>query len=207
MVFHGDMTLDAPALENSFVRLEPLDERHRAPLSDVAADPDLWRYASVNQHAGTHGGTFDDWMAHRFKSIATRGEATWAVFDKSTGSYAGSSSFLAVQLANKRLEIGWTWYGKDFWAGPINPSCKRLLFGYGFEQLGLNRIELKLDATNERSYRAVERLGARFEGVHRAHMVMPDGRIRDTAWFSVLKDEWPIVRDGLDARLARFGRT
>ncbi len=201
------MTLDAPTLENAFVRLEPLEERHRAALSDVAADPDLWRFASVNQHAGTHGGDFDDWMAHRFHSIAGSDEATWAVFDKTTGGYAGSSSFLAVQLANRRVEIGWTWYGKSFWAGPVNPSCKRLLFAYGFEELGLNRVELKLDATNQRSYRAVERLGAKFEGVHRSHMVLPDGRIRDTAWFSVLKDEWPAVRDGLDARLEAFGAT
>lgn len=198
------MKLEAPILENRFVRLEPLEEGHRTALSDVAADPDLWRFASVNQHAGTHGGDFDDWMAHRFKSVEKYGEATWAVFDKSTGAYAGSTSYLAVQFANKRVEIGWTWYGKKFWAGPVNPSCKRLLFAYGFEQLGLNRIELKLDATNRRSYCAVERLGAKFEGIHRAHMVLPDGRIRDTAWFSVLKDEWPAVRDGLDKRLEAF---
>ncbi len=201
------MKLDAPVLENQFVRLEPLEERHRAPLSDVAADADLWRFASVNQHAGTHGGNFDDWMAHRFQSIESRGEATWAVFDKSTGSYAGSSSFLAVHLAHKRVEIGWTWYGKPFWAGPVNPSCKALLFGFGFERLELNRIELKLDATNIRSFRAVARLGARFEGIHRSHMILPDGRVRDTAWFSVLKAEWPDVRTGLEARLDAFARS
>lgn len=89
-------------------------------------------------------------------------------------------------------------------AGAINPASKRAMMAYGFESLGLNRIELKLDATNARSWKAIERLGARREGVHRQHMVLPDGRLRDTAWFSVLAAEWPAARDGLDARLAAF---
>jgi RimJ/RimL family protein N-acetyltransferase len=107
-------------------------------------------------------------------------------------------------LAHKRVEIGWTWYAKPFWAGAVNPSCKRMLLALGFEVLGLNRVELKADARNTRSCKAMERFGARFEGIHRAHMVRPDGRLRDTAWFSVIRDEWPAVRDGLDARLAGF---
>ncbi|MEZ5937290.1 MAG: GNAT family protein [Hyphomonadaceae bacterium] len=192
--------LEHPSLENAFVRLEPLEERHRELLREAANDPDLWRFASVNQH----GSDFDAWMAHRFKEIDRAGEATWAVWDKASNSYCGSTSYLAVQPRHRRVEIGWTWYAKRAWSGPVNPSCKRLLFAYGFEALSLNRIELKLDATNLRSFRAVSRLGARFEGIHRAHMVMPDGRIRDTAWFSVLKEEWLHVRDGLDARLEEF---
>lgn len=194
------MKLEPVTLENAFVRLEPLEERHREPLRAVAADPDLWRFASVNQH----GGDFDAWIKHRFNEIEKAGEVTFAVFDKASGGYAGSTSYLAVQLRHKRVEIGWTWYGRAFWAGPVNPSCKRLLFAHGFDTLGLNRIELKLDATNQRSFKAVERLGAKFEGIHRSHMVLPDGRIRDTAWFSVIRPEWPAVRDGLDARLAAF---
>jgi RimJ/RimL family protein N-acetyltransferase len=79
-----------------------------------------------------------------------------------------------------------------------------MLLAHGFETLGLNRIELKLDARNARSFKAIERLGAKFEGVHRSHMVRPDGRLRDTAWFSVIREEWPAVRDGLDTRLAAF---
>lgn len=194
------MKLEPVVLENAFVRMEPLEERHREPLRTAAADPDLWRFARVNQH----GGDFDAWMEHRFSEIEKAGELTFAVLDKASGQYVGSSSYLAVQLGNKRLEIGWTWYAKSSWAGPVNPSCKRLMFGHGFDVLNLNRIELKLDATNRRSFMAVERLGAKYEGVHRSHMVMPDGRIRDTAWFSVIREEWSFVRDGLDARLAGF---
>jgi RimJ/RimL family protein N-acetyltransferase len=86
----------------------------------------------------------------------------------------------------------------------VNPSCKRLLLAHGFEVLGLNRMELKADARNERSCKAMARFGAKFEGIHRSHMVRPDGRLRDTAWFSVIREDWPGVRDGLDARLAGF---
>ena len=110
-------------------------------------------------------------------------------------------------LAHKRLEIGWTWYAKRVWAGPVNPSCKRILMAYGFDVLGLNRMELKADARNERSCKAMARFGATFEGIHRAHMIRPDGRLRDTAWFSVIREEWPGVRDGLDARLAGYSGT
>lgn len=203
-VYRGGMKLEPVVLENAFVRMEPLEERHREPLRAAASDPDLWRFASVNQHGGKHGGDFDAWMQHRFNEIERAGELTFAVLDKALGEYAGSSSFLAVQLRHKRLEIGWTWYAKSSWAGPVNPSCKRLMMGHGFDALDLNRIELKLDATNRRSFMAVERLGAKYEGVHRMHMVLPDGRIRDTAWFSITRPEWPFVRDGLDARLAAF---
>ena len=187
-------------LENPFVRLEPLEARHREALRAAGNDPDLWRYAAINQH----NSDFDAWMDARLADVTASDEQTWAVFDKARGDYVGSTSYLAVQLKHKRVEIGWTWYARPVWASAVNPSCKRLLFAHGFEGLGLNRMELKLDATNTRSYHAIERLGAKFEGVHRAHMVMPDGRIRDTAWFSVLKEEWPQVRDGLDARLAAF---
>lgn len=192
-------------LENACVRLEPLDERHREPLRAAGADPDLWRFQSINQHGGTHGGNFDDWFDYHVHEASKGREVCWAVLDRASGQYAGSTSYLAVNPAHRKVEIGNTWYAKPFWAGAVNPSAKRMLFTYGFETLGLNRIELKLDATNIRSFRAVSRLGARFEGIHRAHMVLPDGRIRDTAWFSVLREEWPAVREGLDARLARAG--
>ena len=121
-----------------------------------------------------------------------------------TASTRFPTSFLAFVPVHKRVEIGWTWYARRVWAGAVNPSCKRMLMAHGFETLELNRVELKADARNTRSCRAMERFGAKFEGVHRAHMVRPDGRLRDTAWYSVIREEWPAVRDGLDARLAAF---
>jgi len=194
------MPLSPVTLENVFVRLDPLDEHHREPLREAGADPDLWRFANVN----LDNTNFDAWIDHRLTEIAKAGDLTWAVFDKASGSYVGSTSYLAVVLAHKRLEIGWTWYAKRVWAGPVNPSCKRLLLAHGFDTLGMNRMELKADARNQRSCKAMERFGAKFEGIHRSHMVRPDGRLRDTAWFSVIAEEWPAVRDGLDSRLAVF---
>jgi RimJ/RimL family protein N-acetyltransferase len=149
---------------------------------------------------------FDAWVDHRFAEMKRAGEITYAVFDKASETYAGSTSLLAYVPAHKRVEIGWTWYAKRVWAGAVNPSCKRMLLGHGFDTLGLNRVELKADARNERSCKAMARFGATFEGIHRSHMVRPDGRLRDTAWFSVIREEWPRVRDGLDARLAGFAR-
>jgi RimJ/RimL family protein N-acetyltransferase len=194
------MKLSPATLENAFVRLEPLEERHREPLREAGNDPDLWRFANVN----LDNADFGSWIDHRLIEIE-KGDLTWAVFDKASNSYAGSTSYLAHVSAHKRVEIGWTWYAKRVWAGPVNPSCKRMLLAHGFETLGLNRIELKADARNTRSCKAMERFGAKFEGIHRSHMVRPDGRLRDTAWFSVIRQEWPAVRDGLDARLAAFG--
>jgi N-acetyltransferase len=185
-------------LENAHVRLEPLEERHREALRVAGNDPDLWRFAGVN----LDNADFDAWMANRFQGMAKDGDVTWAVFDKASAAFVGSTSYLAVVPTHRRVEIGWTWYAKSVWAGAVNPSCKRMLFAHGFEALGLNRIELKLDARNERSFKAIGRLGAKFEGIHRSHMVRPDGRLRDTAWFSVIREEWPAVRDGLDARIA-----
>lgn len=192
--------LEPVTLENAFVRLEPIEERWREGLRAAGDDPDLWRFASINQH----GRNFDAWMNERLEANASGGELAFVVIDKATGAVAGSSSYLAIALAHWRLEIGWTWYAKRFWAGAVNPSAKRLLMEHGFETLGLNRIELKLDATNARSWKAVERLGAKYEGIFRQHMVMPDGRLRDTAYFSVIRPEWPAVKAGLDARLAAF---
>ncbi len=190
----------AVTLENAFIALEPLAERWRERLRAAGDDPDLWRFASINQH----GLDFDAWMNERLEANARGGELSFVVIDKASGAVAGSSSYLAIALAHRRLEIGWTRYAKQFWARAVNPSAKRLLMEHGFETLGLNRIELKLDATNTRSWKAVERLGAKYEGIFRQHMVMPDGRLRDTAYFSVIRPEWPAVRAGLDARLAAF---
>lgn len=191
------MSLEPIILEDEFVRLEPLAEKHRAPLAEAGDDRDLWRFASVN----LYGTDFDQWMEDRLSAPAREGDLTFAVYDQLRLKYVGSSSFLKVELPSKRLEIGWTWYAKSAWSTHVNPACKRLMLRYGFETLGLNRIEFKLDATNKRSWKAVERLGAIYEGVRRAHMVKNDGRVRDSAYFSVLKNEWPDVNEKLEARL------
>jgi RimJ/RimL family protein N-acetyltransferase len=188
----------APPLENAFVRLEPLRDEHREELRLAASgDPAVFAYMP----ADLSGGGFDAWMEW---SLAQARDAVWAVRARNCGTLAGSTRFLNADLAHRRVEIGYTWYARPFWSGPVNPSCKFLLFQYGFETLGLNRIELKTDARNARSRAAIAKLGAREEGTLRAHMIVQHGHVRDTVYFSVIRPEWPSVRAGLLARLAAF---
>src|SRR4051812_43258907 len=123
------MTLTPPTLSNQHVRLEPLAEHHREPLREAGSDPDLWRFANVN----LDNTDFDAWMDNRFAEIAKGADLTWAIFDKASGTFCGSTSYLAYVPAHKRVEIGWTWYAKRVWAGAVNPSCKRLLLAHGFD--------------------------------------------------------------------------
>jgi RimJ/RimL family protein N-acetyltransferase len=109
-----------------------------------------------------------------------------------------------VEGIHKRLEVGFTWYRPDTWAGAVNPSCKHLLFSHAFDRLGAIRLELKCDARNMRSRAAIAKLGAKQEGIFRHHMIMWDGFLRDSVYFSIIREEWPAVRDGLARRLETF---
>lgn len=190
------MLPEAIALENAHVALEPLSERHRAPLRAAGADPDLWRFAIRN----LNNVDFDDWFDSRL-AASQKDDATFAIYDKAERAYCGSSSFIDHDAANKRIEVGWTWYRRSAWGGVVNPASKHALFSDAFGRLGLNRVQLKVDARNERSQAAVLRLGAVKEGVLRRHVVMPDGRLRDSVIFSVIREEWPQVEARLAERL------
>lgn len=189
----------APTLENRFVRLEPLVETHRERLRAAAADPDLWRFHALNQN----GAAFDRYFDHYLAETSAGRECAFAVVDKETGQLAGSSCYLAILPAHKRLEVGSTWYARPFQGGHVNPATKRLLIGHVLDAMGWNRVEFKLDARNGRSWAAMRKLGAMEEGIHRAHMILTDGHVRDSVWFSVTRNDWPRVRAGLDARLGQ----
>jgi RimJ/RimL family protein N-acetyltransferase len=191
------MTTFAPVLEDDILRLEPFTPSHREPLRQAAADPDLWRFHVLN----LHGATFDRHFDHYLGETAAGRECAYVIFDKATGQIAGSSAYLAIVPAHRRLEIGSTWYAKPFQGGRTNPAAKRLLIGHVLDTLKWNRVEFKLDARNARSWAAMKKLGAVEEGIHRAHMVLPDGHIRDSVWFSVTQADWPRVKAALDARL------
>ncbi|MEM1193002.1 MAG: GNAT family protein [Pseudomonadota bacterium] len=184
-------------LENELIRLVPLCEDHRAPLKAVGNDPDLWRFAVINQCATD----FDAWFDDRLQAMATKGDITFALYDRQADRWVGSSSYLMVSPAHRRLEIGWTWYDQHLWGTQINPACKHLLLTHGFDVLHLNRIEFKVDSTNARSLAAMEKLGAVREGTFRNHVIMPDGRLRHSVYFSILPAEWPNIRRGLATRL------
>jgi RimJ/RimL family protein N-acetyltransferase len=113
----------------------------------------------------------------------------------------GSTRYLALAPEHRRLEIGWTWMGRDAWGTGANVEAKLLLLEHAFERLGARRVEFKTDALNERSRGALEALPARFEGIHRKHMLVRGGESRDSAWYSVLDDEWPQVKKNLRRRV------
>ena len=124
-----------------------------------------------------------------------------AVILKSSGKAIGTTSFLDLNPIHNSLEIGSTFYAKDFWRTFVNTECKLMMLTEAFEVRGVERVTLKTDSLNERSRNAISRLGASFEGILRHHMKRPDGTWRDSAYFSILAEEWPIVKSGLEAKL------
>lgn len=120
-------------------------------------------------------------------------EYAFAIYDKQTRAWAGSTRYMAIVPEHKRLEIGSTWIGKDFQGTGLNPACKHLLLSFAFEMLECNRVELKTSSKNLQSQQAMRKLGAVQEGLFRAHMVNKDGTLRDSMYFSYIAAEWPDV--------------
>jgi RimJ/RimL family protein N-acetyltransferase len=184
-----------PVLQVAGVRLEPLAEAHREPLRRAGAMAEIWEHMPSK----ASGAGFDTWFEAALAVVRDGREAAWAVVDH--GAVVGSTRYMAIEPGHRRLEIGHTWYAPSVWATKVNPACKLALLRHAFETLGFNRVELKTDIRNLRSQAAIAKLGATKEGVFRAHMVRPDGSLRDTVYFSIVRDEWPAVRRRLAARL------
>ncbi len=195
------MKVEPIVLENAFVQLEPVDRGHREDLRQAAqGNAALFDYMPMD----LSGGDFDRWFDWSLEVSNGRHELVFVVVRKTDNRVVGSTRYLNIEAPHKRLEIGHTWYARDAWGSAINPSCKFLLFAHAFETLRWNRVELKCDARNSRSRAAILKLGAQEEGTLRKHMVLRDGFIRDTVYFSVVADEWPGVRDALHKRVALF---
>ncbi len=186
-------------LEGGLVRLEPLVEAHREPLRSVAGHPEIWQWMDRRVTETEEG--FDQWFDGRLLARRMGEEHAYATLAAS-GDPLGSSSYLAPRPIHDGVEIGWTWLTPSAWRSGANVEAKLLMLGFAFEQLGCMRVELKTDARNERSRGAMEALPAQFEGIFRKHMLMPVTGVRDSAYFSVLDDEWAAVRENLEMRLA-----
>lgn len=184
-------------LEGRVVRLEPLEERHRDDLLAAAAeDPVIWRYMSADLSVGA-----DAWPA--YLADARRLEyVAWATVERASGRAVGSTRFGDIAPEHDRVEIGWTWVAPSRQRSAVNTEAKLLQLTYAFDTLGAGRVALKTDLRNERSQRAIERLGAVREGVLRRQLRLPDGHVRDTVYYSILADEWPMVRARLTDRLS-----
>jgi N-acetyltransferase len=190
--------VDKVTLDGTFVRLEPLNERHREAIRPAAQHPEIFAVTT-----SALGSLFDPYIDNALKRSDGPHERAFAVFHKEQARYVGMTRYLSIEEAHKKLEIGSTWYEPSVWAGAVNPECKLLLMRHAFETLKFNRVEYKTDARNARSRAAIAKLGATQEGILRKHMIMADGHVRDSVYFSIINTEWPTVKAGLEKRLAR----
>jgi N-acetyltransferase len=194
------MEITAPMLTGRWVQLEPLTEGHREGLRAASDDDRVWQFMYFDGRGSLFDRPFDDAIAQR----AEGKRLPYAVRLLSTGELIGGTSYIEPNAQHKRVEVGWTWYRPDHWAGPVNPECKLLLLAHAFDTLGLNRVQLVTDLLNTRSQAAIAKLGATREGVLRAHAITRGGRIRDTVVFGITASDWPQVKEKLLARLAAF---
>ena len=185
-------------LPGHFVRLEPIDERHRDDLVAAAAeDPATFQYMGADLSIGPSA-----WAPYLADALRPDYVA-WATVDAATGRAVGSTRFGDIAPEHGRVEIGWTWIAPSHQRSATNTEAKLLQLTYAFDELDATRVALKTDGRNLRSQAAIERLGAQCEGTLRKHMRMADGFIRDTVYFSILAEEWPAVKARLEERLAR----
>jgi RimJ/RimL family protein N-acetyltransferase len=189
---------DRVTLTGRFVRLEPIEQRHRDDLLAAAAeDPATFAYMSADLSVGASA--WDAYLAD-----AQRADyVAWATVDAATGRAIGATRFGDIAPEHGRVEIGWTWIAPSHQRSATNTEAKLLQLSYAFEELGATRVALKTDGRNLRSQAAIERLGAQREGTLRRHMRLPDGFIRDTVYFSILAEEWPAVKARLEERLTQ----
>jgi RimJ/RimL family protein N-acetyltransferase len=191
----------AKVLEGELVRVEPLRADHEAALWEVGHDAEIWRWMPLTPTASPE--LFHGWMEQMLGESAAGVRASFATIDSRTDVAIGHTSYVALRPEHRGLEIGWTWLGREWWRSGANVETKLLLLGHAFDDLECMRVEFKTDALNERSRKAIEGIGAKFEGIFRSHMLVRGDVIRDSAYYSVISAEWPATRDLLQRRLAR----
>jgi RimJ/RimL family protein N-acetyltransferase len=194
------MTVESVTLEGQFVRLEPMRLDHHSALCAIGLDKELWLW-TVNQCT-----TPEDMAKYMETALdeAERGVSLpFVTVDRKIGTVVGSTRFGNIDLRNKKAEIGWTWINTEWQRTYINTEAKLLMLTHAFEVWECNRVELKTDRLNERSRNAIGRLGATEEGILRSHMLTDSGRIRDTVYFSILRSEWPEIKQRLEERLRK----
>jgi RimJ/RimL family protein N-acetyltransferase len=189
-----------PILEGRHVRLEPLEARHAAGLFAVGRDASIWEWLALNPFV-----TQDDTARYIDEALATASggaEIPFAVIERASGAVAGTTRYLEIRPLDRALEIGWTWYGVPYQRTALNTEAKLLLLTHAFDVWGAQRVQFKTDAKNLRSRRAIERLGAKPEGILRRHsIVRKNGNRRDSAYYSIILEEWEGARARLQALL------
>lgn len=188
-------------LTGKYVRLEPMTMDHIAPLAEIGVGQNFWDfmlYGNMNTEEDMYNWVLD------ILSRAEKGtDLPFVAIHLESGHVAGATRYLNIMPKDLGLEIGGTWYGPEFQRTAVNTECKYLLLRHAFETLGCIRVQMKTDLRNERSQKAIERIGAVREGVLRNHMILPDGRFRHSVFYSILDTEWPLVRERLEGMIER----
>jgi RimJ/RimL family protein N-acetyltransferase len=192
--------LEPVTLEGRIVRLEPLSLEHVPRLAEVGLDPAIWRWTIARP---TSVDDLREWATSTIAARDAGAELPFATIEVATGRPIGSSRYLNIAMEHRRLEIGWTWLAPAWQRTGANREAKLLMLSHAFEALGCRRVEFKTDSKNEPSRAALLGIGATFEGIFRKHMVMPGDGVRHSAYYSVIDDEWPMVKSRLEESLRR----
>ena len=195
------MHCKAITLKGKHVTLEPLEQHHLTDIQAAVADGELWKlfFTSVPSPENTQ-----NWLNIALEMQQQQKALPFIVRENATGQIVGATRYCNMDINNKRLEIGYTWYAQRVQRSPVNTECKLLLLGHAFQEFGCIAVEFRTDWFNRRSQAAIERLGAKRDAVLRNHMILPDGRIRDTVVYSILNSEWAGVKKNLQYMQTKY---
>jgi N-acetyltransferase len=194
------MIVEPLTLEGRYIRLEPLRADHHARLCAVGLDEDLWRWTTTLIRTPEEMRAY---IETALEEQAAGVSLPFATVEKVSGRVVGSTRYGNIDRLNRHVEIGWTWVGRDWQRTFVNTEAKYLMLRHAFETWGCLRVEFKTDSLNERSRNAIRRIGAKEEGTFRNHMIVHDGRLRHTVYYSIIDSEWPEVKAALEAKLSR----
>jgi RimJ/RimL family protein N-acetyltransferase len=193
-----EMIVASVTLEGRYVRLEPLAKVHLAGLAEVGLDEELWRWIPTQVRTAEEMAAY---IETALEEQARGVSLPFAIVEKAAGRAIGSTRYGNIDRTHHRLEIGWTWVAREWQRTAVNTEAKYLLLRHAFETLGCIRVELKTDSLNEKSRAAILRIGAQHEGIFRNHMITASGRIRHSAYYSIIDSEWPAVKTRLESKL------
>ena len=188
-------------LETDKVILRPLHQDDLSHFAGIANEASLWKYFTflLNNSA-----ELQRWVETALKEREEGKRIPFTIVEKTTGAICGSTSFGSISYYDKRIEIGWSWLGKHYQGTGINFHAKFSMLSYAFDVLNWERVEIKTDNLNERAKQGLRKIGAKEEGVLRSHMQMPFNRRRDSIFFSILKDEWPKIKNSIFKEITSF---
>ena len=188
-------------LNGKYVRLEPMTEDHILGLAEIGVGQTFWDFMLYGRMDSVED--MRNWVRDILSRAEKGTDLPFVVIHLASGKVAGATRYLNIMPKDRGLEIGGTWYGTEYQRTLVNTECKYLLLTHAFERLGCIRVQLKTDLRNVRSQRAIERIGAKREGILRNHMILPSGQFRDSVFYSILDSEWPEVKKRLEELIVR----